>query len=214
MPQATTVPKPLKRAVSEADKRERRRSILAGAKRMFAENGYHATTIADIARAADLSYGSVYWYFDSKEELFRALMDSEQRALRRHIVAVVGDSPALDGESRRQALVDGVRAIFEFFEADKASAKLLFREALTLGAGIQRHLYGIYEAFVEDVERLIRVAQKAGIIREAPPRLVALSVAGLIGNVAHRRTVTDDGFPAEQVADFVIEMTLDGLRPR
>lgn len=206
--------RPLKRAVSDEDKRERRRAILSAAKRVFAERGYHATTIADVAKAADLSYGSIYWYFDSKEALFQALMDSEQRALRRHVAAAVGEGGQDDEVSRRRALADGVRAIFEYFEADKASAKLLFRDALTLGSGIERHLYAIYEGFIEDIERMIGSAQRHGVILNAPPRLVAFSVGGLIGNIAHRRTLTDDGFSAEEVADFVVKLILDGLRPR
>jgi AcrR family transcriptional regulator len=37
---------------------------------VFARKGFHATTIADIAKQAGLAYGSIYWYFDSEEELF------------------------------------------------------------------------------------------------------------------------------------------------
>lgn len=207
--------KPLKRAVSDEDKRERRRAIMTAAKRVFAENGYHATTIADVAKGADLSYGSIYWYFDSKEALFQALMDSEQRALRRHVAAAVGDVDRDDDEqSRRRALADGVRAIFEYFEMDKSSAKLLFRDAITLGSGIERHLYSIYEGFIDDIEKMIVYAQQHGVILEAPPRLIAFSIGGLIGNIAHRRTLTDDGFETEEVAEFVVNMILDGLRPR
>ena len=77
----------LKRAVSDADKEERRRAILAAAKREFAQKGYHSATVADVAKAAGLSYGSIYWYFDSKEALFHDLMEHEQRALRRHVAA-------------------------------------------------------------------------------------------------------------------------------
>ena len=65
--------KPMRRAVSEEDKSLRRDAILAAAKKVFAKKGFHATTMADIAKAARLSYGSVYWYFDSKDALFHAL---------------------------------------------------------------------------------------------------------------------------------------------
>jgi hypothetical protein len=49
---------------------------------------------------------------------------------------------------------------------------------------------------------------------DAPPRMVAYSVAALIGQLALRRLSTDDGVPASVVADFAVRLLLDGLRPR
>lgn len=202
----------LRRATGEEAKERRREAILRAAKRVFARKGYHATTIADVAKAARGSYGSIYWYFDSKETLFHALMDSEEQALRRHIeselAALTGDA---DGEAVFRA---SVRATFEFFEADKDVVKLLFRDALVLDRRFDRHLSGIYEGFITEIERTVAGAQAAGHVVEAPPRVIAFSVAALISQLALRRLATDDGLPASVVADFVVSLLLDGLRPR
>ena len=80
--EATRPARAVRRATSDTEKEGRRTEILAAAKKVFARNGYHATTVADIAKAARLSYGSIYWYFDSKDALFHALMESEGQALR------------------------------------------------------------------------------------------------------------------------------------
>ncbi|MGH9231226.1 MAG: TetR/AcrR family transcriptional regulator [Acidimicrobiales bacterium] len=201
----------VRRAVSDGAKEQRRDEILAAAKATFAAKGYHATTIADVARAAGISYGSIYWYFDSKEALFHALMDSQEQALRAYIDdAVVGVS-SRGGEApfRRS-----VRATFEFFEADRDVVKLLFRDSLVLGERFDRHLAAIYEGFIDDIEKTISAAQAAGHVIDAPPRMIAFSVAALIGQLALRRLATDDGVPAAVVADFVVTLLLDGLRPR
>ena len=58
------------------------------------------------------------------------------------------------------------------------------------------------------------VAQQRGKVISAPPRMVAYSVAALIGQLAHRRLITDDGVTAADVADFVVEFIGNGLRPR
>ncbi|MEE8474443.1 MAG: helix-turn-helix domain-containing protein, partial [Myxococcota bacterium] len=42
----------------------------------FAGKGFHAATMDDLVRAAGLSKGSLYWHFDSKEEVFLALFDA------------------------------------------------------------------------------------------------------------------------------------------
>ena len=200
------------RAVSDQDKERRREVILAAAKRVFARKGYHATTVADVAKAARISYGSVYWYFDSKDALFHALMDGEELALRRHIeLALATLPPGADGE---KVFRTSVRATFEFFEADRDVVKLLFRDALVLGGPFDRHLAGIYEGFIGDIERTIEAGQAAGHVIEAPARMIAFSVAALVSQLALRRLSTDDGVPAPVVADFVVTLLLDGLRPR
>lgn len=55
---------------------ERRAQILAAAVHCIVDKGYHATTMDDLARAAGLSKGSLYWHFESKEDLFLALFDA------------------------------------------------------------------------------------------------------------------------------------------
>ncbi len=128
----------MRRAVSAADKASRRQDILAAAKEVFAEKGYHATTIADIARAAGLSYGSIYWYYESKETLFHELMSAEAAALRQHIdTAVLATPRAADPAA---AVRGAVRATIEFYDADRALVKLLFRDAFALGQRVEEHL--------------------------------------------------------------------------
>lgn len=200
-----------RRAVGEAEKAARRRQILLAAKRVFARKGFQATTIADVAKAAQLSYGAVYWYFGSKDDLFHDLMDQEAEALREHIAA------ALDGfghDDPEVLLRRSIRAIFEFFESDKALVRLLFRDAYALGGRFERHLVAIYEGFIDDLAALLDDARSRGQVIDAPPRVAAFSVAALIGQLAHRRLSTDDGLEASVVADFAVRLLMDGLRPR
>ncbi len=53
---------------------ERRRHLIAAAAELFLHNGYHATTMDDIARSAGMSKKTVYQVFCSKSELFEALL--------------------------------------------------------------------------------------------------------------------------------------------
>jgi AcrR family transcriptional regulator len=195
-------------------KERRRDEILVAAKRAFAATGYHSTKMGDVARTAGVSHGTVYLYFASKDELFRSLMDHEAAALRDHLERTVG-SIILDGERDGEELLRrAVRATFEFFEADRDAVALLFRDSLVLGDGFDRHLARIYEGFITDIEKSISIAQETGHVVDVPPRLVAFTVASVIGQVALRRLATDDGLPADAVADVVVTLLLDGLRPR
>jgi AcrR family transcriptional regulator len=61
--------------VSAAHEQEVRDRILAAAARVFAEKGYHSSTIADVVREGGLSVGAIYTHFSGKDELIRLTCD-------------------------------------------------------------------------------------------------------------------------------------------
>jgi hypothetical protein len=124
-------------------------------------------------------------------------------------MAATGARPDESGEPLRAT----AQATFEFFEADRATAKLVFRDAYALGDRFEKHLIAIYERFIDDIETLIVAAQKRGEVVAAPPRLVAYTLTALIGHMAHRRLTTDDGVTAAEAADFIVTLVFKGLRP-
>ena len=69
---------------SGTGKRER---LVEGARRVLHEKGVHATTLADIAQAADVPVGNVYYYFKTKDELVEAVIDAHAG----HIQAVLAE---------------------------------------------------------------------------------------------------------------------------
>jgi len=200
--------RPMRRAVSEQDKARRRAELLGAAKQVFAERGFQNATVAEVARAAGLSYGVVYWYFESKDALLHALMESEEDVLRARIQAAVASGST---EELRDVLHRAVRATFEFFDDDRASAALLFRDPSTMGGDFGRHLLDIYGRFIGALDVVVRSNQRAGTLRQAPPRLLAFSVAALISQVALRRLKTDDGLDADEAALLVVGILFDGL---
>jgi hypothetical protein len=96
----------------------------------------------------------------------------------------------------------------------KATVKLLLRDAYALGDRFEKHLGGIYERFIDDIETFIVAAQQRGEVVSAPARMMAYTLAPLVGQFAHRRLSTDDDVTAAAVADFVVTPVLDGLRQR
>jgi AcrR family transcriptional regulator len=79
----------------QADRR--REELLAVGLRLFAEQGYRATTIADIATATGTAHGLVYHYFQSKDELLSAILDRYTfLPTLRELLAVSPDRPAAE----------------------------------------------------------------------------------------------------------------------
>ena len=199
-------------ATSDQQKSQRRDEIIAAAKKVFARNGFHDTTIADIAKEAELAYGSVYWYFDSKDDLFRQLIAVEEYGLRTHVAVALAKSGTQFGFAEAPFRAS-LRATFEFFDANPATAKLLFRDAYALDSRFDKQLGGVYERFIDDIASLIAAAQHRGDVVAAPPRLVAYMLTALIGQMAHRRLSTDDGISASEAVDLVVALVIKGLRP-
>ncbi len=57
----------------------KRRQVLAGARKVFLSRGFAAASMGEIAKAAGVSKGTLYVYFDSKDALFRALIEEQRR---------------------------------------------------------------------------------------------------------------------------------------
>ena len=56
-------------------RRDRREDILQTSLHLFSEKGFHGTSMRDIARSADITEGLIYHYFESKRDLFRAIIE-------------------------------------------------------------------------------------------------------------------------------------------
>ncbi len=59
----------------ERERLARQQDILTAARELFLRQGYHETTLEEIARHAEFGKGTIYNYFDSKEDLFLAIFD-------------------------------------------------------------------------------------------------------------------------------------------
>ncbi|MGP4043746.1 TetR/AcrR family transcriptional regulator [Streptomyces sp. 2A115] len=76
---------------------ERTGDLLAAATELFLAKGYDKTTMADISAAAGVARGNVYWYFDSKDDIFAAVMD---RMLSREIRTLSAEQAGADPLNR------------------------------------------------------------------------------------------------------------------
>ena len=91
------------RARREREKEERRQSILKAAREVFFEDGFHRATVDSVAGRAEVSKGTVYLYFDSKETLLAALLLEGLSTLVDQLTAASTSKPvvAADDQLRR-----------------------------------------------------------------------------------------------------------------
>jgi AcrR family transcriptional regulator len=110
---------------SRLSKQDRMEQALVVAHGLFAERGYAAVTMDEVAAALGVTKPLLYNYFGNKERLYIACMKRSGDALTRMILDTVADA-----SSPADALNDGLRAFFAFLDADRAAWAVLFDETL------------------------------------------------------------------------------------
>jgi len=104
---------------------ERRAAILDSALAVFAERGYHASSIDDIAREGGVSKALIYEHFSSKQQLYAELLEQHAGDLFERLAAAM-DEAANTGAAR---LATGLDAFYRFVEEHRVAWRMLFREA-------------------------------------------------------------------------------------
>ncbi|MBQ0993122.1 TetR/AcrR family transcriptional regulator [Micromonospora sp. PSH03] len=92
--------------VSEEYRAGRRAEILAAAAQLFAANGFHATSMADIITESGLSAGAVYRYFRSKEDLIAAVAETALSAASETFATLLADRAAPSPEQVITAIIE------------------------------------------------------------------------------------------------------------
>lgn len=190
----------------ERKKQQTRQLIFESARRLFAERGFDAVTVAEIARAADVSEVTVFNYFPNKEDLFYGGMQFFEEQL----LEAVRTRPR--GESAIKALrrrlldsADGLRsreridAILKAAATVSASPSLVAREREI----VERYTQQLAELLAEetgaaagDVEPLAMAAALMGAHRAVVDHVRARVIAGRRGDalVEDARTATRRAF--------------------
>ncbi len=140
---------------------DRRRQILDAAIRVFARQGFNACRVSDIAREANVAYGLVYHYFDSKDQVLNELFVERWSLLLQAIEEVdQRDVPAPEK-------LDAVAGfIIDSYRHDPELMKVIIVEVTRAANSFTRtHLKEIRQAF-DLIAKIVRDAQAAGDFRE------------------------------------------------
>jgi AcrR family transcriptional regulator len=183
-----------------------REEILEAAICLFNQNGYHATSMQDIARAVAIKKPSLYHHFDSKEAILLAILESGVTYLIEDIDAVVRSG--LDSASKLRA---AVRAHAQLLATHPGAAAIFLREDRGLGEDYMQE----YVAKRDRVEHLLRAIIEQGIAAgDFRPTDVPITAHALLGmvNWMTRWYRPEGRLSAAQIADLFTDLFLEGLR--
>lgn len=187
-----------------ADKRE---AILRAATRIFAQNGYFNSKVADIAREAGVADGTVYLYFKSKEEILRSIFErgvGEAIAEGREQLAELNDPREKLRRIARMHLerLGSDRDLAVVFQVELRGTTKFMEEFSA--AGFAEYLRLIRETFEE--------GQRAGLFRpELNAKVVAKMLFGALDEMATNWILSKRRYKLGPMADQVLDIFLHGV---
>ena len=180
------------------------RAILDAAAAEFGERGYHDASISHITQRAGVALGSFYTYFDSKEEVFRALVRDMSAQVRDHVTPRVQAAP--DGIAAEKA---GLESFLEFVRDHKEIYRIIDESEFVDQQGYRQH----YESSVERIRQRLVASAARGEIRADIGEVHAWAIMGMNVFLGLRYGVWDDGAAPGEVATVANEMLRRGLAP-
>jgi AcrR family transcriptional regulator len=184
-----------------------RAALVAAARTVFERDGFLDARITDIAKEAGVAAGSFYTYFDSKEEIFRAVVEAVQEDwLHPRLRERLGDDDPF-------ALIDAANR--DYLLAYKRNARLmaLFEQVAQIDDEFRELRRKRGAAFVRRNAKMIRRLQESG--RADPdldPLIAARALSGMVGRIAYSVYNLGERIPFEHLVTTLNQLWANALK--
>jgi AcrR family transcriptional regulator len=177
--------------------RNRAEMILAAARTLFRERGYHAVLIDDIGTAAGITGPGIYRHFAAKEELLVAALDGAAEQMWRNV----------SEEHGQLTIEDYVRSHIEWAVQHADLIALWYQEWRNLPDADQLRQRRLQRRYVERwVDTLLDERPE---LSDTEARVMVRGVIGIIHSVSHTEPILDP----DRVREVLATMSLNALRP-
>jgi AcrR family transcriptional regulator len=165
------------------EKEQRYNTVLKAAETLFAQKGYHQTSIEEIADLAEVSTGAVYFYFKNKEDLLIKLMQEIGIFLREWL--------GKELEKTRQTF-DGFSQVAVAFLRDfcvhyPEKITIFFRESVGQSQEVEEQRKDLFVRLTSDIKDvLVNISSRLGkgFITDASPEVMAVCIVGIYDRIA------------------------------
>ncbi len=176
----------------------RRKQIARAALELIASQGLSALTMEGLARRVGLVPSAIYRHFENKDRLLDALLD----LIREGLLANVAKARAHTGDAleRLRALL-GLQV--RFIRENRGLPRIVFSEQVYVGSPERRaQVYGIIQAYLREVERIIEEGQRRGrVCGDIPAATLAVVFLGLVQPAAVLWHMSEGEFDVDRHAE-------------
>jgi TetR/AcrR family transcriptional regulator, fatty acid metabolism regulator protein len=161
-------------ADSRSGAQDSRDEILRAAMHLFANRGFHETSMSEVAREAHVSKALIFWHFKTKEELFVAVLN---RLLEPYVIDFAEEAGALDERAQIRKLIE----FYLLFVRDNASSVRFFIAQMLhdqhFSETLNDQVLRLYSGYRNMLVELIGRAQQNGLCSK---RFTAEAAAGFL----------------------------------
>jgi AcrR family transcriptional regulator len=187
---------------------ERRQQILEAAMSCFAQKGYHLTTMDDIAVELPFSKGLLYYYFETKRDLFLAILRSWMDASMAAWETVF--CPEKDAVTQICTCLNyGVQLLAQ--NTDLARIELEFYGELGRDRAISDAFKSLFADFRTQIKAILETGISRGEFRPLDADALAAVVLGIYEGLAMQAMVEPDGLDWPVVSENLCEMVMRGI---
>lgn len=185
-----------------------REKVLAAAVQLFAEYGYHAAPLRDIARIAGIQAASIYYHYPSKQALLVEIMETYMRRLNENLERIVRKQA-----SPQQRLHEAIANHIRLHTSYKAEFFIIDTEIRALEGEHRTYVLSLRDHYEALLQGLLREGMEQGVFRQSDVKVSSYAIIAMCTEVA--AWFRPDGrLSVQQVIDIYSQMITSGLLSR
>lgn len=185
--------------------KDTREEILEAALNVFSINNYHATSMSMIAEEAGVSKGTLYWHFDSKEDLFRELVLIGLDYFKENYEEIQNSS--LNAVDKLYKIIDfSIKMLAENIKM----ANIIQNNIQLISSEFQEKMIERHKSAVNEIKLVIEQGIEEGSIRADDPHNTAVLILVLIFN-SHSQELFYNFESTEEDVDFIFNFIMKGI---
>ena len=153
--------------------------IRQAAVRVFSRKGFYKTRAEEIAQEAGVAVGTIYNYFANKEEILLSIFQAEFEERIELFRELLGSDLSLPEIIQRI-----LEAHFALLKQKGGLARVLVRERFNPGPGFEERSIELYREMTGQLEKIISIGIKQGVVRPCHPRIVANALVGVVESIS------------------------------
>lgn len=187
------------------DNRPVREKILAAAVQLFAQYGYHAATMRDIASIAGIQAASIYYHYPSKQALLVEIMETHMRNLNANLERIVQRQGSIQ-ERLHEAIANHIRLHTTY----KSEFFIIDTEIRALEGENRTYILSMRDHYEDLLQQLLHEGMERGVFRQVDVKVASYAIIAMCTEVAVWFR-PGGRLSVQQVIELYTQMITEGL---
>jgi AcrR family transcriptional regulator len=162
--------------MNTSETRDLRESILATAKILFSQQGYHGLAMREISEALGVAKSALYYHFKDKEQLFLAILETYLDEMEGALDRIQAETPSAD--QRIRLLVE---YILKQPSDQRAIIRLASQEMAQLSVAARQSFQLVYRRkFIDKIKAILQAGMGSGEFKPLDPEIATWSLLGMM----------------------------------